>query len=277
MDKTPLNISKPLRVWGNDEEYVELDAIQPTLIKEVYLDGRITKYLCDGEPFILPYLLKDRISIHDFSRKGYSEFECFNVGVLAEKGSTQKWKDWDEDSSLKTKEKTALIPEYIQLAYGIPKNNGNITKMLYWDYSVENPPKEVDLPFTDQKENSILFQDMRQINDNLDCIPPETNDELSSDDWDSAWDWDGKQEDNSKQDETLQHCYDIATKYKTYYFIFRPLLIMDSEKDFIKDICIPLRKRRNNSFSEEDMQNLMRCATECGLDWTKIYTKITNN
>lgn len=277
MDKTPLNISMPLRVWGNDDEYAELDAIQPTLIKEVYLDGHITKYLDDGEPFILPYLLKDRISIHDFNRNGYSEFECFNVGVLDEKGSTQKWRDWDEDSSLKTKDNTALIPEYIQLAYGIPKNNGNIIKMLYWDYSIENPPKEVDLPFTEQKENSILFQDMRQINDNLDCIPPETNDNLSSDDWDSAWDWDGKQEDNSKQDATLLHCYDIATKYKTYYFIFTPLLNMDSENDFINDICIPLRSRQNGSLSEEDMQNLMRCATECGLDWTKIFTKITNN
>jgi hypothetical protein len=277
LDKTPLNISMPLRVWGNDEEYVELDAIQPTLIKEVYLDGRITKYLCEGETFILPYLLKDRISIHDFNREGHSEYECFNVGVLDEKGSIQKWRDWDEESSLKTKDKTALIPEYIQLAYGIPKNNGNITKMLYWDYSVDNPPMEVDLPFTDLKENSILFQDLRQINDNLDCIPPEKNDNLSSEDWDSAWDSVGKQEDNSKQDATLLHCYDIATKYKTYYFIFTPLLNMDSEKDFIKNICIPLKRRQNGSLSEEDMQNLMRCATECGLDWTKIYTKITNN
>jgi hypothetical protein len=118
---------------------------------------------------------------------------------------------------------------------------------------------------------------MRQINDNQDCIPPETNDELSSDDWDSAWDSVGKQEENGKDDASLLLCYDIATKYKTYYFIFTPLLNMDSEKDFIKNICIPLKRRQNGSLSEEDMQNLMRCATECGLDWTKIYTKITNN
>ena len=92
MDKMPLEISTPLRVWGNDSEFVELDAILPTLIKEVYLDGQITKYLQDGEQFILPYLLRNRISIHDYSRDGYSEYECFNVGVLNEKGSIQKWK-----------------------------------------------------------------------------------------------------------------------------------------------------------------------------------------
>ena len=277
MDKSPLNISIPLRVWGNDDEYVELDAILPTLIKEIYLDGKITKYLSDGEPFILPYLLKDRISIHDFNRDGYSEFECFNVGVLNEVGSIQKWRDWDEESSLMTKDKTALTPEYIQLAYGIPKNNGNISKMMYWDYSEENPPKVIDVPFKDMKEHTILFQDMRVINDNLDCIPPETNDNWSSDDWDSAWDWDGKQEETGKKDASLLLCYDTATKYKTYYFIFTPLLNMNSEEDFIKDICIPLKRRQNDSLSEEDMQNLTRCATECGLDWAKIYTKITNN
>ena len=277
MDKTPLSESTPLRVWGNDNEYAELDAILPTLIKEVYLDGRITKYLHDGEIFYLPYLLKDRVTIHDFNREGYSEIECFNVGVLDEVGSIQKWRDWDEEKSLSTKDKTAEIPEYIHLAYGIPKNNGNITKMLYWDYSIDNPPQEVDTPFMNLKDNSILFQDMRQINENLDCIPPETNDNLSSDDWDSDWDLDGNQEDNSRQDAKLLQCFDIATKYKTYYFIFTPLLNMNCEEDFIKNICIPLRKRQNNFLTEEDMQNLMRCATECGLDWAKIYTKITNN
>ena len=277
MDKKPLNISIPLRVWGNGNEYVELDAILPTLVKEVYLDGHITKYLRDGEPFVLPYLLKDRISIHDFNRDGYSEFECFNVGVLNEVGSIQKWRDWDEGMSLETRDKTATIPEYIHLAYGIPMNHGSISKMLYWDYSAENSPREVDLPYNNMAEYSILFQDMRQINDNLDCIPPETNNNQTSDDWDSGWDWDGTQEENeSNQDDTLLRCYDIATKYKTYYFIFNPLFNMTSE-DFIKNICIPLKRRHNDSLTEEDLQNLMRCATECGRDWTEIYTMITNN
>ena len=273
MDKTPLNISLPLRVWGSEDEYVELNAILPTLIKEVYLDGQITKYLRDEEVFTLPYLLKNRVSIHDFNKEGYSEYECFNVGILYETGSIEKWK---QGGKICTKDITIPIPPYICLAYGIPENRGSISKMLYWDYSVDNSPKEVAIPFNDMAEFSILFQDLRQINDDLECIPPITNNDYSNDDWESAWDLDDKQEDgNRKQNASLLYCYDIATKYKTYYFIFNPLLNMTSE-EFINDICIPLRKRLSGSFTEEDMQNLMRCATECGLDWIKISKIIYN-
>ena len=273
MDKEPLDITMPLRIWGNEEEFVELDAILPTLIKEVYFDGRITKYLKDGEQFVLPYLLRNRISIHDFNKDGYSEYECFNVGVLNEKGSTQKWK---QDYRLITQDVAATIPQYIRLAYGIPKNNGNVSKMLYWDYSSEKTPEEVDAAFSEMGNYSILFQDMRNVNENLDCVPPTNRNEwtLSDDDWDSDWDMDDEpKEEEGKQEVTLLRCYDIATMYKTYYFIFNPLYNITDET-FISGICIPLKERQNNSLTEEDMQNLMRCATECGLNWAELSTKI---
>lgn len=274
MDKKPLGITKPLRVWGNENEYVELDAFLPTLIKEVLLDGQITKYIRDGEIFVLPYLLRNRVTIHDYNRDGYSEYECFNVGVLNEIGSINRW---ENGAQLITKDETQKKPEYIHLAYGNPENTGDVRKMIYWDYSIENPPVEVDIPYNSMAEYSILFQDMRQINDNLDCIPPETSNEWSSEDWNSEWDMDGIiANENNEPDATLLRCYDIATEYKTYYFIFNPLFNMSLE-EFINDICLPLRKRHNNTLTEEDMQNLMRCATECGLDWVKISTKIINN
>ena len=269
MDKRPLGITMPVRVWGNDDEFVELDVILPTLIKEIYLDGHVTKYLHDGEPFVLPYLLRNRISIHDYNRDGYSEYECFNVGVLEEKGSPQKWK---QGINLTTKGITATIPNYIRLAYGIPRNKGNISKMLYWDYSEEMTPEEVDANYNNMGNYSILFQDMRHINENLDCVPPETKNECSWDDWD--WDLDTETiEEDNKQEVTLLRCYDIATMYQTYYFIFNPLYNI-TDKTFISGICIPLKERQNNSLTEEDLQNLMRCATECGLDWEKLSTKI---
>ena len=273
MDKEPLSITIPLRVWGNDEEFVELDAILPTLIKEVYLDGQITKYIKDGEQFVLPYLLRNRVSIHDFNKDGYSEYECFNVGILNEKGSIQKWK---QGINLTTHNIATTIPQYICLAYGIPKNAGNVSKLLYWDYNPEKAPQEVDAAFSDMGKYAILFQDMRHVNENLDCVPPKTCNEwtLSDDDWESGWDMDDKpKEGEGKLEATLLRCYDIATMYKTYYFIFNPLYNI-TEETFISGICAPLKDRQNNLLTEEDMQNLMRCATECGLNWPELSTKI---
>ena len=271
MDKVPLSICKQLRVWGNEQEFVELDAILPTMVKEIYFDGKITRYLQDGEEFVLPYLLRNRISIHDYNKEGYTEYECFNVGVMTEKGSIQQWKD--PDFHLITQSASVAIPNYLHLSYGIPKNIGNINKMMYWDYSEDNSPIEVDLPYNDMAEYSILFQDMRHVNDNLDCIPPETKNERSDEDWDSDWDLDDVQEENCKQNTTLLRCYDIASKYKTYYFIFNPLFNMTCD-EFVNDICIPLKRRHDGSLTEEDMQNLMRCATECGLDWHNCLLRI---
>ena len=271
MNRQPLNVTIPIKVWSGENEFVELDAILPTLIKEVYLDGKVVRYLTDGEEFVLPYLLRSRVSIHDFNREGYSEYECFNVGVLREKGSVQKWK---QSCKLHTYDISAKIPEYIRVAYGIPANNGAISRMLYWDYSPERQPEDVDASYSNMGGQSILFQDMRSVNDNLDCVPPEIRNEwveLADSDWDN---WgSGTASDNGGQYVTLLRCYDIATMYKTYYFIFNQLFNID-DKGFISGICLPLRDRQDGILSEDDMQNLKRCATECGLDWNSLINRI---
>ncbi len=269
-DKVPLDISVPIKVWSDENEFAELDVILPTLIKEVYLDGRVTKYLADGEQFILPYLLRDRIAIHDYSRDGYSEYECFNVGDLAERGSIHKWK---QGTPLRTKGVSAAIPQYVQVTYGTPGNTGSIHKMLYWDYSLNNQPREVDVPFKEMGDFSILFQDMRNINKDIACIPPETRNDWNNDGWDSAWNMDGSAQNTGDEENALRlRCFDIASMYKTYYFIFNPLYNL-TDDGFIKGICLPLKNRRDGSLTEEDLRNLMRCATECGLDWTELSTK----
>ena len=273
MNKEPLGITIPVKVWGDGNESAELDVILPTLIKEIYLDGRVTKYLADGEQFILPYLLKDRISIHDYSRDGYSEYDCFNVGDLAERGSIERW---EQGIPLRTKGISAAIPQYVHVSYGTPENTGAVRKMMYWDYSLDNPPREVDVPFKGMSDYSILFQDMRHINEDLACIPPETRNGWNGDGWDSAWDMDGSAQETKDEENALRlRCFDIATMYKTYYFIFNPLYNLTDEA-FIEGICLPLKDRRNGSLAEEDLRNLMRCAIECGLGWTELSTKILN-
>lgn len=272
MNKQPLNVAKPVRVWGNEEEFVELDVILPTLVKEIYLDGRVCQYLHEGDNFTLPYLLRNRISVHDYNREGYNEYECSHVGVVEERGSIQKWKLC---FNLTTHGATATIPPYIQVAYGTPKNTGSVSKMMYWDYNVETTPKEVDADYQEMGNYSILFQDMRHINDRLDCVPPETRNELpQEDDWDLDWDMDAEpKEGKNKQESVLLQCFDMATMYQTYYFIFNPLYNMTSET-FVCDICMPLRERHNNSLTVENLQNLQRCAIECGLDWNKLSVRL---
>ncbi len=257
-DKIPLETTTALKVWEDKNGVVELDAILPTLIKEIYLDRNLVKYLQDGETFNLPYILKDRIYIHDYNQNGYSEFDGRTIGDLKERGSIDKWK---KGGSIDVEYISEPLPKYIHLVYGAQKQCG-VSKMIYWDYSKADP-KEVHIGYDSMAEYSILFQDMREIDDYLDCIPPTTHNERSNDDWDN---------DNVVVEPDLLRCYNMAIKYKTYFFIFNPLFNIE-KKDFIEKICKGL-KENGRELSVEDWQNLKRCAIECGLVWDKIKTEI---
>lgn len=273
MDKCPLDITRQLTVWGNDMECVQLDAIQPTLIKEVYLDGQITKYLHDGEEFDLPYLLKDRITIRDFNREGYFEFHCFNVGELLERGSFDKWRNGD---SLKTMILTTDIPPYLKVKFGSQSPEHKADKLLYWEYKTDSLPQLVNSDYVNNMgEYSILFQDMRVVDNDLVCILPEYRNNkiagvmgfnMMQSFMDAA-----KQE--RKKDDLPLLCYDIANKYRTYYFIFNPLFTISEEK-FLSDLYEPLYERNDGKLSEEEIHNLIRCATELGFDWKQLVNRI---
>lgn len=273
-DHQPLNATMTLTPWGNETEKAELEAILPTLIKEVYLDGNVTKYLQDGEQFILPYLLRNRVTIHDFSREGYREFQCFNVGELEERGSLDKWIRGEE---LLTRPLTKELPFYLQLRFGQTDTSMSNIPMMYWEYKADVPPKEVRQDYAGQMASySILFQDMRKVDANLLCLPPKTNNDqpLNMTGW---GDWEtfttDSHEESSETDDTAICCFDMAVKYRTYFFIFNPLFNL-TEEEFIEKICHTLKERNAGVFTEENITNLKECATELGLDWERLQDKI---
>ena len=54
---------------GTDEEFVSLEIWRATKHKEMIRDGRVVKYVEDGEDVEISYVLKDGLVIHDFSAK----------------------------------------------------------------------------------------------------------------------------------------------------------------------------------------------------------------
>lgn len=275
-DKQPLDPTHALIPWGNEMEMVILDAIQPTLMKEVYLDGRISKYLHEGDKMVLPYLLRNRIEIHDFNREGYFEFRCFNVGEIKERGSIDKWLCGD---TLRTHKLSHEIPSYLNVQFGNKKSEGKIDQLLYWEYKEEDPPKVVDASFIQQMSNySILFQDMKEVRDDLLCLPPVTKNDptvggFDFGDWEAFMNPTPSKDKKEKEENKALLCFDTAVKYKTYFFIFNPLFNL-TEKEFVTDICHEIRQRNGGELREEDLTHIIQCATELGLDWEKMKESI---
>lgn len=272
-DHKPLNATMTLTPWGNESEKAELEAILPTLIKEVYLDGKVTKYLQDGEQFVLPYLLRNRVAIHDFNRDGFRDFPCFNVGELEERGSLDKW---IRGETLLTRPLTKDLPIYLQLRFGQTDTAKRNIPMMYWEYKAENLPKEVGQDYAGQMASySILFQDMRKVDSDLLCLPPKTNNDqpLTMAGW---GDWGAFTSDTAEEasdtDDTALICFDMAVKFRTYFFIFNPLFNL-TEEEFIGKVYHPLKERNEGFLTEEDITNLKECAAELGFDWERLQDK----
>lgn len=275
-DKRPLKPTHTLVPWENETEKVILDAILPTLIKEVYLDGKIAMYLHEEENMILPYLLRNRIEIHDFSREGYCEFRCFNVGDMKERGSIDRWIRGD---AVRTMQLCREIPSYLQIRFGNQPSDGTIKQMLYWEYQAEEPPKIVDASFIPQMGNySILFQDMTEVREDLLCLPPVTkNDQTIGNfdfgDWEAFLNPTADTTQEEKQENKALLCFDTAVKYQTYFFIFNPLFNL-TEEAFLTDVCQEICNRNGGELREEDISHLIQCAAELGFDWNKLKDSI---
>lgn len=275
-DKQPLEPTHEIIPWRKDDAMVRCAAYQPTMIKEVYLDGNIVKYLHEGEKMVLPYLLRNRIEIHDFNRAGYLEFRCFNVGEIRERGSLDKWICGD---TLRTQELSNEKPSYIHVQFGNKQTEGKVDQLLYWEYKSDEPPKVVDASYIQQMSNySILFQDMQEVRSDLLCLPPVTKNDptvgaFDFGDWEAFMNPSTASTKEEKEENKALVCFDTAIKYKTYFFIFNPLFNL-TEEEFLRNICQEVRRRNHGELREEDLVHINQCAIELGFDWDKLKEKI---
>lgn len=63
------------------------------------------------------------------------------------------------------------------------------------------------------------------------------------------------------------YCFEKAVEHKTYFFLFNPLVKVISAGTQIKDILLPLMKKRGFKLTEVDVESLHRFATQFHFDW----------
>lgn len=265
-DEIPLNnkcLSPTLTLqWGSKDDYVEIDVYRPTLIKEILLDGKIINYIDDEEIVTLPYILKDRVCIHDFSRKGYQAYECKNLGniytndfINIDKNSNAgraAIDSWDNDTRYKGILLDSLAPSCLVVCFGNAKKEAawqNQTAYV-WNYDKNEDPKVANP--SDIPEFGIIFQGMSK-NKDLTCNYPIQQD-------DDPWAWDDIEASEMK-------CFEVANENGIYFFIMRPLLNISKKEDFLHSIYEPLLEERNGELTVTDKKGLIRLSQEFDFNW----------
>ena len=257
--------------YGTEEDYYEVEVYRPTLIKEVVIDGKLKEYRQDGETIDLPYILKDRVSVNDFSRNGYQPYDCKNIGNIytgdylniAGNPNTgyAALAAWRRDTHYQARLLDPLAPECLTVCFGLPeeKQMWDGVPQIAWNYDCHIEPTEGSTD--DVPEFGILFQDLSTAN-SLICNYPIQQD-------DDPWGWDDVEVDYVK-------CFETVCKARSYFFLMKSLIDMD-EECMRKNLLKPLLERHNGKITAEERKALHRMAQELGFDWNAIETTIDNN
>ncbi len=269
MEGEPLTPTIAIK-YGSDTDWYEVDVYRPTLIKEILIDGRIIEYNeGDDAEVHLPYILKDRARVNDFSRHGYQSYDCSMLGniytdeFLNISGNKNAGRAalaaWTGDTHFHAEMLDPSAPDCLWLCFGLAKNEPKWegTTMLAWNYDKGSEPTVIATP-EEAPDFGVVIQDMSKVN-SLACNFPIQND-------DDPWEWEEVEADPVE-------CFDLVLRTKTYFFLMRSFVDMETS-DMNSQLLQPLIKARNGTLTEPDRKGLYRLAQEMGFDWNQLGVDI---
>lgn len=260
MDGKCLSPTISLR-YGTPTDYYEIEVFRPTLIKEIVIDGNLAEYRQDGETIALPYILKDRVRINDFSRMGYQSYDCAHIeGVFSNdfinvEGNPNvahaALSAWQRDAHYLARLFDPLAPECLTICFGLSpeQREWESGTSLMWNYDCHTEPRVCSAD--EEPDFGIVFQDLRQASD-LSCHFPTLRDN-------DPWAWDEVEVDYVK-------CFEVASQARTYFFLMRPLFDIMSEADLDRLLLQPLLARRDGRLTDDERREVNRLKQELGID-----------
>ena len=246
---------------GNDREKIWVDVYRPIRLRELSLkenedkEPKIVEYGGMNDDLQIPLIDCGRFSIRDFSEKGvkeyalrsddvnYYHYPTFNhVGLsvnnyLTEIAASELWDD---------------IPlDYLKIY--ISKAMDNRSDLYAWNY------KEVPWPVgndSELREDGIVFQSLKEHPIPRHYALPTIKKAKAI--------WGGKK---SQTVTDVLQCFETAAEHNTYFFLFNPLIKTVQDRKQIKDIALPLMKKREYKLTNGDKEQLYKMAVHFHFDW----------
>lgn len=262
------------------DDVIEIPVYQPTLIKEICYDGKIIKYNETGESFVIPYIQKDYLEIHDYSEDGYISYPCRNlIGlhqlILRKRPNNPNagWASsaaWENGDSIPARDLDTEAPEWLFINFGARRQSRIETKgsFYFWDYDknkdeVRIPSRIITVPdqwgliFESQRNNKLLQNNYPMMNEEDDN------------------DWDDNGVDHYANVDVI-NCFNKAIKHNLYFYTFTPLKKLSIEQ-FRSQLMEPIFISENKT--EEQIRGLLRFVDEFGYESLKekIIVELNNN
>ena len=240
----------------------EVDVYRPTSIKELYLDGRVVRYIEDHEEFVLPWIYKDRIRIADFSRQGYRLYDCGKMqspfATFDKTTDNQALYHLDNHTSWEAVTLDADAPQWLRICLskdsGKPRHELSLLKTnIYQD---EVPQPFVFVEGYEKKKGEVIFMDAGNPDADLSFFytDPARPDMFG-----------GKKVKNIEM-----KCFETAVRYQTYFSGFHPIRQMAQRGETNRNLIAQLKERYGTPLPENYRKELLRLADEFQLDVDKL-------
>ena len=266
LDKIPLVPYIPIHVGD-----AIINVIRPTLIKELYFDGELHAYNSNCSETTIPYLLKDKISIVDFSKSGYRKFNCSQISSVYPKLSSNDNSSlvcWEEGTKWPANSFDELAPSWLNICIGNNSSSDKTGLKFYkWNIYEETEPVEA---LYDEKEReikgNIIFQEMRVPSESFMNICPILGHPNPFS--------------KNKIGNIELKCFLVAQKYNIYFVAFSPLRKIgygDSHKyNKFKDIIFaPLLNLRDGILTQTDKETIIRFMEEFSWDLNEMELELS--
>lgn len=252
------------------DDVIDIPIYQPTLIKEICYEGKIIRYNGSDDSFVIPYIKKDSLEIHDYSEDGYISYPCRNlVGlhqlILRKRPNNPNagWASsaaWENGDSIPARELDTDAPEWLFLNFGDRRQSRIETKgsFYFWDYDKDKD--EVRIPsriITVPDQWGLIFESQRNEKLLQNHYP------LMNEEDDDDWDDDGV---DHYANVDVVKCFNMAIKHNLYFFTFTPLKKLFIEQ-FRSQLMDPILISENKT--EEQIKGLLRFADEFGYESLK--------
>ena len=246
---------------GTAEEKILVDVYRPILIRELSqkksgdADSKVISYHDVDEDIEIPLINCQQFSVRDFSENGVKEYQVTQKGTVYYNFPTFNHPGIDGTSFLVDEKASVLTPElpldYLKIY--TTKAIDNAEGLYAWNYKSE--PGQVDSSYQ-MKEEGIVFQSLKDNDSPRHYAMPRINKGKGG--------WGGKK--NVLVVNAL-YCFEKVAEHKAYFFLFNPLIKVVATGNQIRDILIPLLKKREYSLTNADIEHLYLFAMQFHFDW----------
>lgn len=246
---------------GTASEKILVDVYRPILIRELSqkkscdVESKVISYHDVNEDIEIPLINCQQFSVRDFSANGVKEYQVTQKGTVYYNFPTFNHPGIDGTSFLLEEKVSALTPElpldYLKIY--TTKALDHAEELYAWNYKSE--PVRVDSSFQ-IKEEGIVFQSLKDNDSPRHYAMPRANKGKGG--------WGGKK--NVLVVDAL-YCFEKVAEHKAYFFLFNPLIKVIAARTQIKDIWLPLLKKREYNLTQADIGHLYLFALQFHFDW----------